>query len=83
MLNMQKTIHFYGRSEGTEKDELGTPIAYATMDATILGDGNVHINKNTASKEAYEAHAEEIEKDWAAFEEAVHAIAQADWLKTE
>lgn len=78
MLTMNKTISIYGRSEGTEKDELGTPIAYATMDATITSDGNVHINKYTSSKEAYAEHAEEIEADWAAFEEEVHKIAQSN-----
>ena len=77
MLNLQKTISFYGRSEGTEKDEHGNPVIYATMDATISSDGNVHINKYTSNKEAYAEHAEEIEADWAAFEEEVHKVAQA------
>lgn len=78
MLNIQKTISFYGRSEGTEKDEMGNPVIYATMDATISSDGNVHINKYTSSKEAYLNHAEQIEEDWAAFESEVHKYAQAE-----
>ena len=78
MLNIQKTINFYGRSEGTEKDEYGNPVIYATMDGTISSDGNVHINKYTSSKEAYAKHAEQIEEDWAAFEAEVHKYAQAE-----
>lgn len=76
MLKIQKTINFYGRCEGTDKDEMGNPVLYATMDATISSDGNVHINKYTVSKEAYAEHAEEIEADWAEFEEEVHKVAQ-------
>lgn len=78
MLNIQKTISFYGRSIGTEKDEYDNPVVYATMDATISNDGNVNINKYTSSSEAYENHADEIEADWAKFEEEVHKIAKAD-----
>ena len=33
------------------------------MDATISSDGNVHINKYTSNRAAYEEHAEEIEAE--------------------
>ena len=78
MLNIQKTINFYGRSEGTEVDEFGNKVAYATMDATISSNGTVNINKYTSSAEAYAAHAEEIEADMAEFEAQVHEYAQAE-----
>ena len=78
MLTIQKTISIYGRCEGKEKDEFDNPVIYATMDATISNDGNVHINKYTSSSDAYAEHADEIEADWAAFEEEVHKIAKAE-----
>lgn len=78
MLNIQKTINFYGRCEGTEIDEMGNKVAYATMDASISHDGSININKYTSSATAYTEHAEEIEADWATFEEEVHKYAQAE-----
>lgn len=78
MLNIQKTINFYGRSEGTETNEMGEKVLYATMDASISNEGSININKYTSSATAYTEHAEEIEADWAAFEEEVHKYAQAE-----
>lgn len=78
MLNIQKTINFYGRSESSEEKENSGKELYATMDATISNDGSININKYTASAEAYTLHADEIEADWVQFEEEVHKFAKAD-----
>ena len=76
MLDMQKTIHFHGRSLGTETDEMGEKVVLATMDGSISNEGTVNINKYTVSKEAYANNAETIEADWTEFEETVHKYAQ-------
>lgn len=82
MLDMQKTIHFHGRSLGTELDEMGEKVVLATMDGSISNEGTVNINKYTTSKEAYANNAETIEADWAEFEETVHKYAQNEIVTT-
>ena len=78
MLDMHKTIHFHGRSLGTETNEMGEKVVLSTMDGSISNEGTVSINKYTTSKEAYENNADTIEADWTMFEETVHKYAQSE-----
>ena len=78
MLDMHKVISFYGKSLGTETNEMGERVVLATMDGSISNEGTVTINKYTSSKEAYANNAETIEADWAAFDEEVHKYAQSE-----
>lgn len=80
MLDMHKVISFYGKSLGTETNEMGEKVILATMDGSISNEGTVTINKYTSSKEAYANNAETIEADWAAFDEEVHRYAQLEFV---
>lgn len=74
MLDLQKTINFYGRSLSNDE----TPIVLATMDASVSDSGDIRINKYVSSKEVYVESSEIINADFAEFETKVQEYALAE-----
>lgn len=79
MLDLQKTINFYGRSLTTDE----APVVLATMDASVSDSGDIRINKYVSSKEAYVENSEIINADFAEFEAKVQEYALAEMTKDD
>ena len=69
MVTIRDTIMITGSSEVIISDE---KTFVASMSATING-SDISITKTISNKEAFDAHKEEVQKDFAEFEEYVYA----------
>ena len=69
MVAIRDTIIITGSSEVMIGDE---KVFVASLSATING-SDINITKTISNKEAFDAHKEEVQKDFAEFEEYVYA----------
>ena len=69
MVTITDTIMITGSSEVIIGDE---KVFVASLSATING-SDINITKTISNKEAFDAHKEEVQKDFAEFEEYVYA----------
>lgn len=68
MVTIRDTIMITGSSEVIIGDE---KVFVASLSATING-SDINITKTISNKEAFDAHKEEVQKDFAEFEEYVY-----------
>lgn len=69
MVTIRDTIMITGSSEVIIGDE---KVFVASLSATING-SDINITKTISNKEAFDAHKEEVQKDFTEFEEYVYA----------
>ena len=69
MVTIRDTIMITGSSEVIIGDE---KVFVASLSATING-SDINITKTISNKEAFDSHKEEVQKDFAEFEEYVYA----------
>ena len=69
MVTIRDTIMITGSSEVIIGDE---KVFVASLSATING-SDINITKTISNKEVFDAHKEEVQKDFAEFEEYVYA----------